>query len=74
MHNGEVPTVGPERGPALRAARRGAGISLRNLAKQSGVSHTHIARFETGERPISLAKYQHLLHALGQSLPQDGAA
>lgn len=61
-------------GPVLRQARKGAGVSIRALARQAGVDHSHVARFEKGERPISEAMYQHLLHALGTLTEKETAA
>lgn len=57
----------------MRAAREGAGISQRALARQAGVDHSHLNRFEAGERPISESMYQHLLAALAGLMAGDAA-
>lgn len=60
-------------GVVVRAAREGAGISLRLLASQAGVNHSHLSRFETGERPISRVMYEHLLAAIAELLHREAA-
>lgn len=51
-------------GPDFRAARRGAGLAVRTLADESGVSHSTISRWERGERAISASTYAHLTRTL----------
>ena len=60
-------------GVTLQSARRGAGISQRDLARRAGVSQSHLSRFEAGERPISLVAYEHLQAALAALLEADAA-
>lgn len=73
MANATTPTVGPRIGAVLRQARVGAGISRMALARQAEVDHTHIARFENGERPMSEVAFQHCLYALAELMaPRDG--
>lgn len=66
--NRNASTIPPEQGATLRAAREGAGVTVYALAKQAGVSQTHVHRFEAGERGISLAKYEHLQAAIVELL------
>ena len=58
----------PEQGPTFRAARQGAGVTVRALAKEAGVDYTHLSRWERGERPVSLVTYEHLSRALADYL------
>lgn len=51
-------------GPTFRAARKGSGLSGRELALEAEVSHTTLSRWERGERPVSLTIYAHLTCAL----------
>lgn len=55
-------------GPAFREARIGAGLSLRALAAEAGVSHAHLSRWERGERVLSEVNYQHITHTLADYL------
>lgn len=57
-----------ELGPTFRAARVGAGLSVRALAEAAGISHTSLSRWERGERDISDSTYQHLSLTLGHYL------
>jgi transcriptional regulator with XRE-family HTH domain len=74
MPDSTIGTNSAEAGPAFRAARRGAGLSVRALARQSGVDHSTISRWERGEREISHATYEHLSLALGDYLAGRWAA
>jgi DNA-binding transcriptional regulator YiaG len=51
-------------GETFRAARKGAGLSIRQLAKRADISHTTISRWERGEREIGEPTFQHLSLAL----------
>lgn len=53
-----------ELGPTFRAARKGAGVSLRALCARAEVEHSHVSRWERGERRLSEVKYQHISGAL----------
>lgn len=57
-------TTATKPGGVYRAARQGAGISIRRLAADAGINHTTISRWERGQRDISEAAYQHLTTAL----------
>ena len=58
----------PRQGSTFRAARQGAGLTVRALAKEAGVDYTHLSRWERGEREISLVKYEHLSRTLADYL------
>lgn len=49
----------------LQACRKAAGVSLRALAKEIGVSHVHLAEIEKGRRTIGAKS----LAALARALP-----
>ena len=55
-------------GAEFRAARRGAGVSVRSLASEAGIDHSTLSRWERGEREISPSTYEHLTHALADYL------
>lgn len=40
-------------GATMRAAREGAGLSLRETARRLGVTHATLSRFERGQRVVS---------------------
>lgn len=42
-------------GEALRALRNSAGLTLEQVAKEAGVSATHLSRVETGAKSASPA-------------------
>jgi transcriptional regulator with XRE-family HTH domain len=52
-------------GPRLRRARQQRGMSLRDLARHSGVSATYVSALERGLNPPSIAVLQKLTAALG---------
>jgi transcriptional regulator with XRE-family HTH domain len=52
-------------GQNLRAARRGAGISQDDLARESGVDRTAISTYERGRREPNLRTIVRLADALG---------
>jgi transcriptional regulator with XRE-family HTH domain len=60
-HTAEYAAVRTE----LRAARRNAGISQRDLAERLGVSRSWVANVETGERRIDLVEFCWFLAACG---------
>jgi transcriptional regulator with XRE-family HTH domain len=51
--------------PGLRAARRLASLSLRDLENQSGVSFVNIWRIESGQQRATLQTVEKLARALG---------
>ena len=60
-----TPTTPPNRpGKTFRAARQGAGLSVRALADRADINHSTVSRWERGERQISETTYQHLANAL----------
>lgn len=69
-----IATHTAEAGPTFRAARLGAGLRLRALARRTDVDHSTISRWERGEREISRATYEHLSIALGDYLAGKWAA
>lgn len=52
-------------GALLRQERTNAGISIRNLAQETGISGARIKAYELGERPIPLPELEALVSALG---------
>jgi transcriptional regulator with XRE-family HTH domain len=47
----------------IQAARRSAGLSLRNLARQIGISPATLRAWETGAWPLYAVRYDQLNHA-----------
>lgn len=58
------------RGEAMRAARHRAGKTLRQLAHDTGVSHTTIYRLENDIRCGSISTIELLADALGLSIDE----
>ena len=52
-------------GDFLRQKRENAGLSLRTLSEQSGVSLARLKAYEMGERPIPLPELEGLVTLLG---------
>ena len=69
-----IATTTAEAGATFRAAREGAGLSVRALARESGIDHSTISRWERGEREISPATYEHLSLTLAHYLAGRWAA
>lgn len=63
-----------DKGRAFRAARKGAGLPIRTLAKRAEISHSTISRWERGDREISDATYEHLTGALADYMAGRWAA
>jgi len=59
-------------GSALRAAREGAGLSLRSVATQAGVNAGHLARVENGERAISTLAHERVMRTIARHLAGRG--
>lgn len=55
-------------GRKLRAARRGARMSQRELHEATGIAASFISAVERGERNISIARAAALAKAVGQPL------
>ncbi len=54
-------------GQRLAAARRAAGLPLRELAARLGWPHTTLGNYEQGRRPIKVAHLVAIATALGSS-------
>lgn len=52
----------------LAAVRHELNLSLRDLAKKSGVSWTHIAKIESGERTPTVPVSYALCRAIGKTI------
>ena len=52
-------------GARLRQQRENAGISLRSLAEQTGISASKLTAYELGDRPIPLPELEGLMSQLG---------
>ncbi len=57
-----------EAAPALRSARRRAGLSLRALAARAGTSHSTLAAYEAGRKAPSVDTFERVLRAAGYEL------
>ena len=67
MPTGDIAASHDTGGAAIRALRTGAGLSLRQLAGAVGISHSHLVRFERGERDVSTETLTRLIHAIATS-------
>lgn len=61
-------------GSTFRAAREGAGLSVRQVAARAGRSHATVSRWERGERDIAEETYQRLMQVLQDHLAGGSAA
>ncbi len=52
-------------GALLRQKRENAGLSMKALAKQSGISTSKLKNYELGERPIPIPELEVMLNSLG---------
>lgn len=50
---------------ALTAAREGAGISQRELAKRLDRAHSFVGKIESGERQLNVLEFCEYVEALG---------
>ena len=50
---------------ALAAARHGAGLSQRELARKLGVDQSFIAKYEAGRRRLDVIEFLQILQAIG---------
>ncbi|NQY56599.1 MAG: helix-turn-helix transcriptional regulator [Ilumatobacteraceae bacterium] len=55
----------PPSGATIAAARREAGLSLRELAGRAGTSHSAIAAYEQGRKDPTTDTYRRLLRSAG---------
>ncbi len=55
----------------VRRARRGAGLSLRELADRAGTSHSAIAAYESGAKQPSVATVDRVVRAAGYAVTVD---
>lgn len=65
-HDGNAAGIGV--GERLRALRRGAGLTLDDLAGRTGISKSTLSRLETGERKLALEHLTILADEYGVSL------
>lgn len=49
----------------LRAARQGAGLSLREVARRAGTSHATLLAYESGRKVPSVVTFLRVLEACG---------
>jgi transcriptional regulator with XRE-family HTH domain len=52
-------------GAIVRAARKEAGLSQRELARRAGTSQAAVSRVESGREDPSFARFEELISALG---------
>ena len=52
MRSAGTETEGKRRMTKLQKQREKQGMTQRELARETGICHTHIARIETGERKL----------------------
>ena len=60
---------------ALTQARKGAGLSMRQLAQKAGVSHSQVSHYENGQRRPThktLSKVARACHVPVRALRQGG--
>lgn len=57
--------VGMSAATSLRAARRRAGLTLRQLAERAGTSHATLAAYESGRKVPSVATFERVVRAAG---------
>lgn len=60
--------VTPWIGPAIRDIRKASGLSMRDLAEESGVSPKTIERIERGEAEPTIGIVERILAPLGHDL------
>jgi transcriptional regulator with XRE-family HTH domain len=59
-----------EAGTIIRAARQRSSLSLRDLGREAGTSHSTIAAYEAGRKQPSVDTFVRLLRAAGFELDQ----
>lgn len=55
-------------GKTIRTEREAVGMSLRALASEVGISHTHLVRIENGERNLTPHLAESLTYAMAKHL------
>lgn len=68
MATATTPTRSARLGASFRAARNGAGLSVRQVAGRVGISHTSVSLWERGQRDLAEDTYQALTDALADYL------
>ena len=61
-------------GTAVRDLRVAAGIQLRDIARDTGISESHLSRFETGQRDVSPTTYHRIIAAIAARASKGNAA
>lgn len=69
-------TAAASAGQSFRDMRQAAGVRAATVARNAGVSVSHLSRFETGQRQIAPATYWRLIGALASAMrePTQGDA
>ena len=60
------------RGPEFRKVRELAGVTIRQVAADTGIHHTTLSRWERGERDISQATYDRVVSVLAAIIDARG--
>lgn len=76
MAASETPSTTGEQpaGTAVRDLRVAAGIQLRDIARDTGISESHLSRFETGQRDVSPKTYHRIIAAIAARASKGHAA
>ena len=74
MAASETPSTTGEQpaGTAVRDLRVAAGIQLRDIARDTGISESHLSRFETGQRDVSPKTYHRIIAAIAATAVRSG--
>lgn len=70
MHQASAATPAEALGATIRRLRLQAGVTVTDLATQTGVTKGHLSRIERGERPVPEATYRRLVDALASIASQ----
>lgn len=70
----QTPEQQRDLGVTLRTMREAAGLSLRALARDVGVTHTTLSRLEHGTRIVSAETLDAITQALADHANRDGDA
>ena len=76
MAASETPSTTGEQpaGTAVRDLRVAAGIQLCDIARDTGISESHLSRFETGQRDVSPKTYHRIIAAIAARASKGHAA